>query len=146
AQLRRMAAWIGLVRALDLKIIDTFDFYPVPEGFRGMKERQEFARGPNEDHLHSLFAVIQRTGNEELVRLVEERLEKDVVAHPDVVMRLITDLKRGQPIAGRLSRGHTDLTHANFTRSQIERSLHACGATGGSPQFAPAPVPQAKVG
>ncbi len=52
AALRELAARVGLTRQLDLKVVEYFDFYPTGEGFRGIKERDEFERGPNADYLH----------------------------------------------------------------------------------------------
>ncbi len=66
AILRNIAVSAGLKRALDLKVVDSFDFYPDGRGFKRLKQRIYFPRGPNEDYLHSLFHVVQRTGNEHI--------------------------------------------------------------------------------
>jgi hypothetical protein len=129
AGLKRLAKRVGLVGALDLKMVEYFDFYPVDGGFKGMRERQEFGRGPNEDYLFSLFHVLQRTGNEGLATAVQRQLDSG--APPDNVSRvraLIEDLRAGRAIEGRLSEGHYGVPHANFSAEAIERSLAASPA------------------
>jgi hypothetical protein len=126
--LRDLAATIGLSRALDLKVVDYFDFSPTAEGFRGMKERQEFGRGPNEDYLYSLFHILQETRNDALGSAVRRRMGTAVAQNTTLVARLLADLDRGQPIAGRLSHGHYDIPFANFRGSDIERALGAGAA------------------
>jgi hypothetical protein len=127
--LRRLAVRAGLARRLDLKVVEYFDFYPTPEGFRGIRERREFERGPNEDYLYSLFHVVQVTGNERLAPAVEARLEAgEGVKNPQLVRRLLEDLRRGRPIEGRLSPAHYNVAGANFTRAEAERALAARGA------------------
>ena len=140
--LRRIAQRIGLSRSLDLKIVSYFDFYPTEEGFKGMRERMEFERGPNEDHLHSVFHTIQETGNEALSVLMKEQLESGntVFANPTLIRHLLHDLQRGRPIEGRLSSCHLNIPHATFTTETIERALAAlrrrtnAGAVGSSLQ------------
>lgn len=123
AGLRRLAARAGLAKALELKVIDTFDFRPAEGGFVGMKERDEFPRGPNADHLRSLFHILQETGNAELGEIVERRLADGDVADPELVRELLQKLASGEPIEGRLSDGHYGVAHANFRRADIERAL-----------------------
>ncbi len=65
-QLRALALKLGLKESLQLKVVDGFDFFPTPEGFEVMKEREEFKRGPVADHVCSVFHVVQQTGNEQL--------------------------------------------------------------------------------
>jgi hypothetical protein len=121
--LRQLSAKLGLKRALDLKIADTYDFHPVEGGFRGIKERREFPLGPNEDHLHSLFHVIQQTGNESVAAIIEQQLEDGTLKEEATVRGLLEKLHSGEPIDGRLSDGHYGLPETNFRRADIERSL-----------------------
>ncbi len=126
ATLKRLARRAGLVEALDLKIVEYFDFYPVEEGFQGMKERREFARGPNEDYLYSFFHILQRTGNEGLAPAVQRRLDSGApLDNPRLIKARLDDLRAGRPIEGRLSEGHYGIPHANFSAESIERSLGA---------------------
>jgi hypothetical protein len=127
--LRQLAARVGLTRALDLKVIEYFDFYPTDVGFKGMKERIEFGLGPNEDYLYSLFHILQQTDSEALAPLVRARLETDQpVPNAGLVRALLEDLQSGRPIEGRLSDGHYNVTYANFTRADIEGALAAQAA------------------
>lgn len=123
AMLRTVLARVGLTRTLDLKVADTFDFRPTEGGFIGMKEREEFPLGPNEDHLYSLFHIIQQTGNVEVADTVEQQLERDRVENAELVRELIRRLRDGEQIEGRLSQGHYGVAHANFRRAEIERAL-----------------------
>jgi hypothetical protein len=129
AALRRVARRLGMVRALDIKIVEYFDFYPTDDGFKGMKEREEFGRGPNEDYLYSLFHILQRTGNEGLGAAVERQLAAGTpMDNPALVRSLLDELRAGRPIAGRLSPGHYGVPFANFTADAIERALEAARA------------------
>lgn len=128
AKLRGLAVRAGLARQLDLKVVEYFDFYPTPEGFRGIRERTEFELGPNEDHLYSLFHVIQATGNERLAGVVEEQLERHGAAeNAPLARRLLEDVRRGRPVESRLSPTHYGVARANFTRGEVEASLAAQG-------------------
>ena len=127
-KLRRIAATIGFTRALDLNVPEYFDFFPTPEGFRGMKDRKEFERGPNEDYLYSLFHVIQGTLNEEVGQAIGSQLDVTPAQNRAIVERLLDDLASGRPITGRLSPGHSDVSFANFPGEPIERALDACAA------------------
>ena len=123
--LRRMAKRIGLQRSLDLKIVNYFDFYPTDEGFKGMRERMEFTRGPNEDHLRSVFHTIQETGNDALSVVIKEQLDSSdaPLANPTLVRSLLRDLQQGHQIDGRLSDCHLNVPHATFTTEAIEQAL-----------------------
>jgi hypothetical protein len=122
--LRDLAARLGLARAFDLKVIEYFDFFPLETGgFRGMRERQEFPLGPNADFLHSVFHVLQRTGNDGLAPLVRQRIEAEPLENRPIALGLLADLERGVPIEGRFSAGQTGVPHANFRTSAIERAL-----------------------
>jgi hypothetical protein len=126
AELRRLAVRVGLARALELKVIDYFDFYPAPGGFKGMKDRVEFDRGPNADYLQSLFHVVQQTGNEALEGIVAGHLDADrAIENAGLVRQLLGSLRQGHRIDGRLSPCHFGISHANFTRAEIERALAA---------------------
>jgi hypothetical protein len=126
AALRSLAAKAGLAQQLELKVIEYFDFYPTADGFRGIRERTEFERGPNEDYLYSLFHIIQATGNEGLATLIEEQLR---AARPpenhELVARLADDLRSGHPIEGRLSPTHYGIACANFTLDEVAGALAA---------------------
>ena len=129
AALKSLARRAGLARQLELKVVEYFDFYPTPAGFCGIRERTEFERGPVEDYLHSLFHVIQATGNDRLSSVVDERLNSgEAVDNPELVRRLNEDLRRGRRIEGRLSPTHYGVERANFTRDEVERALAAQGA------------------
>jgi hypothetical protein len=130
--LRKMAAAAGLTRMLDLKLTNYFDFFPSPEGFKGMKEREEFPRGPNEDYLYSLFHVLQRTGNAGTGAAVRAMLQKGGVENSALVERLLADLDRDRPIEGRLSAGHYGVPFANFPAQDIEQALAVCATRGGT--------------
>jgi hypothetical protein len=125
-RLKAVAVKAGLARRLDLKVVEYFDFYPTPEGFRGIRERSEFGLGPNEDYLYSLFHLMQATGNEGLASVVEERLDAgEPTENPLLVRRLLEDLRVGRAIDGRLSEMHYNVAGANFTREEAERALAA---------------------
>ena len=121
ASLRKLGAKAGLKKQLDLKIAEYFDFYPTPGGFRGIRERTEFERGPNEDYLYSLFHVIQATGNEQLAPVIDEQLPN--AQNRELVARLLEDLRRGTPIEGRLSATHYGIAGANFPLCEVEGAL-----------------------
>lgn len=126
AVLRKLADRAGLRGMLNIQAPEYYDFYPTAEGFKGMKDREEFARGPNADYLYSLFHVIQETGNQGLGSVVRDRLESGPPpSDPALVRRLADDLEAGRPIEGRLSEGHYGVPFANFTRADMERGLAA---------------------
>lgn len=128
-QLRNLARKLGLARTLDLKTVDSFDFHPVDNGFAVIREREEFALGPNADHVASVFHVIQKTGNERLATMIESLLERGrITTGRAAVESLLPQLIQGKPIAPRLSPGHYDQPTANFTRGDI---LHALKASEG---------------
>ena len=138
AALKKVAVRAGLARQLELKVVEYFDFYPTPEGFRGIRERTEFERGPNEDYLHSLFHVMQATGNERLSTVVAELLDSgEKVDDPQLVRRLLEDLRAGRPVEGRLSATHYGVEGANFTCEETERAL-AARTTASRPATVPA--------
>jgi hypothetical protein len=121
--LRSVASRLGLRRQLDLNVVEYFDFYPSEDGFVGMRERQEFPLGPNENYLKSLFHTIQATGNSKLAPLLRRRLEFANAQTREVGNKLVDDLEHDRPIEGVLSPGHYDLPHANFTRAMIDHAL-----------------------
>jgi len=126
--LRRVLTRFGLGQALDLKVVEYFDFYPAENGFRGMRERSEFARGPNTDYLFSLFHVLQKTGNQKLAAIIESHLGSAEIENRDTVELLLRLLDQGREIEARLSEGHFEQPHANFTRNDIERALGTVGS------------------
>jgi hypothetical protein len=127
--LRRLSKSAGLdrlaERALDVKLVELYDYLPVEDGFRGLHQRTEYERGPNEDHLCSLFHVLQRTHQEDLAPLVEDRLHSGAVEQPALVQRLLDELKAGRAIEGRLSDCHIDQPRMTFTQDDVDRSLRA---------------------
>jgi len=128
-KLRRLATLTGLDRianrVMDLKVIEYFDFYPTPDGMKGMRERDEHKRGPNADHLCSFFHVLQRTGHESLARPIAEHLDGGRLDDRATVSRLLDDLRRGNPIEGKLSSCHLDLPHTMFTQDDVTAALAA---------------------
>ena len=125
-KLTKLTTALGLRTALQLNVVDSFDFFPVENGFEVMRERKEFALGPNADHVCSVFHVLQQTGNEHLVRVMRRQLDRNVILEGrEVVERLLPDLERGRPIDGKLSEGHYNLPFANFTRDDMRRALRA---------------------
>jgi hypothetical protein len=137
-QLRQLAVNLGLKKGLDLKVVDSFDFYPDGEGFRVIRERKEFPLGPNDDHVSSVFHVVQQTGNERLARDVRKAIDAGkVTTGRAAVERLVAQLEKGTPIDGRLSTGHYDVPTMNFTRAEIERALEAVKASADQKQGEP---------
>ncbi len=123
ARLRQAAARIGLSNALELKLVEFFDFHPSADGFIGMRERIEFPLGPNEDYLASLFHVLQATGNDDLGPVIADAAARRKITDHEVLDRLVHDLQTGITIAPHLSPGHTGVEFANFTRADIEAAL-----------------------
>jgi hypothetical protein len=132
-QFRKLAAHLGLRGGLDLKLVENYDYFPTIDGFAVMRDRKEFERGPVEDHVCSVFHVVQQTGNERLSRTIRRAVDDGkVTAARPTVLRLLERLERGEPIAGRLSKFHYELPYANFTRDDIERALAAVQARSGN--------------
>jgi hypothetical protein len=126
ARLKKLASRAGMAKQLDLKVVEYFDFYPTAEGFRGIRERKEFERGPNDDYLQSLFHVIQETGNEQLVPLLKQQLNGGTrLENPQLVAELIQRLEHGEAIEGRLSPTHYGIDQANFSKQDIEQAFAA---------------------
>jgi hypothetical protein len=123
-ELREFALKFGLRNTLDLKVVESFDFYPTPAGFQVMRERSEFQLGPVDDHIHSVMHVVQRTGNEHLGRVIRRHVTSGALrSAASTVTRLLSELDAGQPIEGKLSSMHFGFEHANFTRDDIFRAL-----------------------
>lgn len=120
-QLRTLAIAAGLKKTLELKMAEDFDFFPVPGGFEAMKVRKEFDLGPNEDHLQSVFHVLQETGNARLAGIVRDSLAAHPIANRSAVESLLERLEGDRPIEGRLSAGHYAIPFANFTATDIRR-------------------------
>ncbi len=125
--LKGWAQKFGLAKQWVLKVIQYFDFYPTSQAFKGIKERMEFGLGPNEDYLYSLFHVLQGTGNEALAPLIEEHLRSGQIplVNAALIQKLLQDLRNGRAISGRLSAGHFDVPHANFTSGEIQNTVAA---------------------
>lgn len=135
AMLRKIGKKLGLTKALDLKMEEYLDYYPVEGGFKGVRNRDdvEFKRGPVSDYLPSIFHIIQETGNADLadeitgfIRREPELSESD----RKLALSLVDDLKAGRPIPSKLTDGlHYGFYHSNFTREAIERALQTQPAT-----------------
>ncbi len=139
---KKVATKLGLTRALDLKVVESYDFFPTRTGFEVMRERKEFDLGPTEDHLHSVFHIVQGTGNEHLARTIRRQVPH-VKAGRETLERLLADLERGTPIEGRLSDGHHGIPYANFTRDDVFRALGAGERNDSGGKLASAPGGQA---
>lgn len=127
--LREWAKQMGFARSLDLKVIRYFDFYPTPEGFKGMRDRIEFPLGPNEDHLCSVFHTLQETQNDALVPLIEGQLEAGTpFTNAPLIQRLAQQLHSGHRIEGRVSACHLGIPHTWFTTEALEQTLMALRA------------------
>ena len=117
-------------QAIEIKVVEYFDFFPTADGFCGIKERKEFERGPNTDYLPSLFQVIQETGNEKLAVLIKRQLTSGApLTNPQLITDLLRRLEHGESIEGRLSPTHYGIEGANFTKQDIERALTAQATT-----------------
>jgi len=146
--LRDLAVRAGLTKTLDLKIVSSYDFHPDGDRFLVMRERKEFQLGPNEDHLKSVFHVIQRTGNQHLGRSVRRQIENGrAPTQRKFLESLLDDLERDRPIDGQLSEMHFGIPYANFTRDDVLFALGKNNAHGSkfpsasSGQEAPRPSP-----
>lgn len=124
SQLVRLAQRLGQTESLGINVIQDFDFFPVDGGLRALRDRIEFDLGSNIDFLYSLFHVLQLTGNEGLASIVRERLAKRwPIENRPLVERLLQILERGETIRPRLSSGHYDIPHSNFSREAILQAL-----------------------
>lgn len=121
--LRRAMNQLGLAKALDLKIVEYFDFTPTPLGFRVLRDRWEFPNGPNADYLVSLCSILQATRNEDLV--TSSVLPALGTIDPRLSASISSDLASGKAIEAKLSPGHTGVEHANFTSADIEAAVRA---------------------
>jgi hypothetical protein len=131
-RLRSLARKIGLAKQLELKVVEYFDFYPTCDGFRGIKDREEFPRTTNDDYLASLFHVIQVTGNENLVPTIRRTLsDAKKIDNRALVEKYVGDLESGRSIEGRLSAEHYNVPKANFSKDEI---LTALGTQNGGPR------------
>jgi hypothetical protein len=126
SRLRDIAKKVGLAKQLDLKVVEYFDFYPSCEGFRGIREREEFPRTTNEDYLASLFHIIQETGNESLASEISKKLNSGgKIDNRKLIESYLKDLESGRRIEGRLSPNHYGVAQANFTKEEILQALAA---------------------
>lgn len=123
-RLRDLVKKLGMANKLELKIVDYFDFYPSCDGFRGIKDRKEFERGPNKDYLASLFHIIQETENDNLSADLHKKLDsKEKITDRATVAKYLNDLEKGKKIKGRLSAKHFGVPKANFTKDEIVNAL-----------------------
>lgn len=129
ALLRNVGKKLGLTKALDLKMEEYLDYYPVAGGFKGVRNRDdvEFKRGPVSDYLFSIFHIFQETGNAQLVEEIKGFIIQDrdlTEENRTLALRLVEDLKAGRPIPSKLTDGlHYGFYHSNFTREKIEQAL-----------------------
>ncbi len=124
AKFRQLATNLGIAKALDIKIVEYFDFYPTNDGFKGMKQREEFKLGPNVDYLYSLFHILQQTSNEGLAPLIQQQLNSSqTIENRSTIQQLLKDLQCGNPIDGKLSDRHYGVPYANFTKQDVENAL-----------------------
>jgi hypothetical protein len=121
-RLRRVASKAGLTRALDLKTIEYFDFFPTDAGFVGMRDRKEFDLGPAEHYFQSLLHLVQSTENHALAEAIVAAADRAPV-DAALKQRLLGALRAGDPIEAVLSPGHHDVPFANFRTDDIERAL-----------------------
>ena len=125
-RLRDLATKLGLANQLELKVVEYFDFFPSCEGFRGIKEREEFGRTTNDDYLASLFHIIQETGNENLAPLIHQKLSSGgKIDNRNLVEKYLEDLESGKHIEGKLSPTHYSVPKANFTKAEILQAIDA---------------------
>ena len=125
-RLRDVATKFGMAGQLELKVVEYFDFYPTCDGFRGIRNREEFERSNNEDYLASLFHVIQQSGNESLTSELKAKLNTDdKIDNPEIVHGFLNDLQQGVTIEGRLSLNHYGIARANFSSGEILDAFEA---------------------
>lgn len=126
SRLRDIGVKLGLGKSLELKSAEYLDFYPCDDGFRGIKTREEFQQTCNIDYLASLFHIVQETGNDQLVKIVEEKIDgQEFVADAESVRRFVDDVKAGRKVTGRLSPEHFNVRRANFSTHEINAALGA---------------------
>ena len=121
----------GFKKTLNIKSENYLDFCPVIGGFKGIKERSEveFLRGPKSDYLYSLFHIIQKTGNSDVIlNINKDHLFSNnpglTLQEQHLINELINDLKRGQTILSRLTKElHYGFPHANFTNESILKAI-----------------------
>lgn len=144
AKLRSMAKSLGLTKALDLKMEEYLDYYPVDGGFKGVKCRDdvEFKRGPVSYYLPSIFHIIQETGQADLADEIAGLIRKEPAlskSDRDLANSLVDDLKAGRPIESKLCEDlHFGFYHSNFTREAIENALQTQPASGSVVELEPA--------
>lgn len=130
SRLRELGKSLGLAKSLELKSVEYFDFFPCTDGFKGIKDREEFPLTNNEDYLASLFHIIQETGNDSVIDLVEQKLNgNEEISDRNTVRKFIGDVRSGKPVRGRLSPEHYNVAGANFSSAEIIRSLESSGST-----------------
>ncbi|MEP6705440.1 MAG: hypothetical protein ABJB34_11600, partial [Acidobacteriota bacterium] len=126
SRLKSIAAKLGAAKQLDLKIVEYFDFYPTSDGFRGIRQREEFPRSTNDDYLASLFHVMQQTDNAHLASTVRATMDSAKLSvDTPLLPGYLNDLEKGNTIAGRLSPGHFNVPRANFSKDEILAAIYA---------------------
>jgi hypothetical protein len=127
--LARVVRAMGLTRRLAVNDVNLLDYYPTTEGFKGMPEREQFERGPNEDYLYTLFHILQRTTDDRLASSIEQRLRgPKPPGNAALVTRLLADLRAGNLIEPRRTAALHQLPHMNFRAADITQTLEALRA------------------
>lgn len=129
--LRTVLTKIGLGNTLQLKNSTYLDFYPVEGGFKGVKHRPKFELllGPTSDYLHSIFHIIQATGNENIAfeLFTKDRINNEpfnCIKDKNIAIKLLEDLKRGNKINPKLTPNlHYGLSESHFTNASILKSI-----------------------
>ena len=127
--LRKTMKSMGMGKALDLKLENYLDYHPSPNGFIGIKNRDEveFKRGPIRDRVQSIIHLLQETSNEDLIDICQDNLESNKsMEHNEklVCLKLMSRARKGEEIAPKISEKlHFGFEKANFTHEQIKASL-----------------------
>jgi hypothetical protein len=123
-RLRALARRLGLSKTLALKVASYYDYYPCEGGFRGMRERVQLERGPNEHFLYGLFHVLQQTHNEGLARDMGRVLQHGAVDSPSLIRQLLAKLRHGEAIPYRYTDNlHLGVSHMQFPARAIEEAV-----------------------
>ena len=124
SRLREIGKSLGLAKSLELKSVEYFDFYPCSNGFKGIKDREEFPLTTNEDYLASLFHIIQETENDAVIEIIERKLDgNEEISDRERVRLHIDNIRKGNRVPGRLSPEHYNVAGANFSSAEIFRAL-----------------------
>ena len=126
--LRDLGKKIGLTHALDLKLENYLDYYPIENNFSGVKNRNEveFQKGPPIDRVQSILNLLQLTDNEDLITLCEKDIINSQLINNKIktnCIDLISKANTGNAIDSKISDDlHFGFEKANFTHDQIKAS------------------------